>query len=110
MLNSVVRTIATTQQQQREKKNINYVVDCQDIAVEKEGGKVANAVVVDKFLQKHHCNDLLVTFEDIVGCDQAKQALMENIILPFRMVDDKRQEIFKGFEAILVVNFVYDII
>lgn len=37
-----------------------------------------------------------VTFDDIIGCDDAKQSIFENIILPFRMPREKQIQIYSG--------------
>lgn len=40
----------------------------------------------------------LVTFADIIGCDEAKQSLLENIILPLTLDPQLRNQIFTGIQ------------
>ena len=40
-----------------------------------------------------------VTFSSIIGSDDAKQSLFENVILPLSMSEDKRMQIFRGVRS-----------
>jgi hypothetical protein len=35
-------------------------------------------------------------FQDIIGCNTAKQSLLENIVLPFKLSIESRNEIYRG--------------
>jgi SpoVK/Ycf46/Vps4 family AAA+-type ATPase len=39
----------------------------------------------------------IVTFADVIGCDEAKQTLLENIILPLTLDPVLRKQIFTGY-------------
>lgn len=44
-------------------------------------------------------------FQDIVGCSNAKQSLLENIVFPFKLPVESREEIYRGKREIALVVY-----